>query len=265
MSVDSKVDLQPALVLHQRPYRETSMLLEVFAIGAGRVGLIAKGARRLKSPLRTQLSPFRPLLLTWRGRGELGLLVGAEPDGPALVLPPAAIVSGLYLNELLVRLLHRHDPHPELFLQYRQTVAALARSDCRQEQWLRIFEKRLLDAVGYGLMLDRTAASGDPLEPKVRYRYIPDHGPVKAGAKENGAGVLVHGSTLLALASEQLLDAAALKEAKHLMRAAIHMHLEGRPLVSRTLYPKQSPRTRCGGTEQGASSPGVPSWSQSRA
>ncbi len=264
MSADSKVDLQPALVLHQRPYRETSLLLEVFGIGAGRVGLIAKGARRPKSPLRTQLSPFRPLLLSWRGRGELGLVVGAEPDGPALVLPPGAIVSGLYLNELLVRLLHRHDPHPELFLQYRHTLTALARTDCPLEQWLRIFEKRLLNAVGYGLMLDRTTASGDPIDPKARYHYIPDHGPVEAGAREKGAGVRVKGSTLLALASEQLMDAAALKEAKHLMRSAINMHLEGRPLVSRTLYPKQSARARCGGTEQGASGPEVPSWSLSR-
>jgi DNA repair protein RecO (recombination protein O) len=249
MSADNKVDLQPAFVLHQRPYRESSLLLEVFAIGAGRIGLIAKGARRPKSPLRAQLTPFRPLLLSWRGRGELGLVVGAEPDGPALVMPSAAIVSGLYLNELLVRLLHRHDPHPELFLQYRRTLSALARPDCPLEQSLRLFEKRLLDAVGYGLMLDRTAGTGAAVEPKAQYRYITDQGPVAADSKEKGAGVCVRGSTLLALASEQPLDPAALKEAKYLMRTAINMHLEGRPLVSRLLYPRKSPPARPSGAE----------------
>ncbi len=240
MVTDNKADLQPAFVLHQRPYRESSLLLEVFGIGAGRVGLIAKGARRPKSPLRAQLAPFRPLLLSWRGRGDLGLVVAAEPDGPALVIPPAALASGLYLNELLVRLLHRHDPHPELFLVYRQTLAALASSDCHLEQALRIFEKRLLDAVGYGLMLDRSAESGAPVDPARRYRYITDRGPVEAGGRETGAGVRIQGSTLLALASEGPLEPAALKEAKQLMRTAINMHLEGRPLMSRTLHARQT-------------------------
>lgn len=250
MSADTKVDLQPGFILHQRPYRESSLLLEAFGIGAGRIGLIAKGARRPKSPLRAQLIPFRPLLLSWRGRGELGLVVGAEPDGPALVIPPPAIASGLYLNELLVRLLHRHDPHPELFLQYRHTLLALSAPDCPLEQSLRIFEKRLLDAVGYGLMLDRTAGAGAPVEADACYRYIADQGPVEAHSKAHGAGIRVRGSTLLALASEGPMDSAALKEAKHLMRSAINMHLEGRPLVSRTLYPKKSAPSRSGGTRQ---------------
>lgn len=252
MSADNKVDLQPAFVLHQRSYRESSLLLDAFGIDSGRVGLIAKGARRPKSPLRAQLIPFRPLLLSWRGRGELGLVVGAEPDGPPLVIPPAAIVSGLYLNELLVRLLHRHDPHPELFLQYRRTLSALARQDCPVEQSLRIFEKRLLDAVGYGLMLDRTAGTGKPVEPSARYRYITDQGPVEAGGKEQDKGVRVKGSTLLALASERPMDPAALREAKHLMRSAINLHLEGRPLVSRTLYRKKNSPIRARGAEGGA-------------
>ncbi len=246
MSSDHKIDLQSAFVLHQRPYRESSLLLEVFGISSGRVGLIAKGARRSKSPYRMQLRPFRALLLSWRGRGELGVVVGAEPDGPALVLPPAAIISGLYLNELLVRLLHRHDPHPELFQQYRRTLAALARPDCPLEQSLRIFEKRLLDAVGYGLLLDRTAGSGEPVDAGARYRYVTDYGPVEAGGGDNAQGIKVQGSTLLALAFEQPMSAEALKEAKQLMRTAIHVHLEGRPLVSRTLYHRKGAPARAG-------------------
>ncbi len=246
MSADQKIDLQAAFVLHQRPYRESSLLLEVFGIGSGRVGLIAKGARRPSSPFRTQLRSFHALLLSWRGRGELGVLVGAEPDGPALVIPPAAIISGLYLNELLVRLLHRHDPHRELFDQYRRTLTALAEADCPVEQSLRTFEKRLLEAVGYGLMLERTADSGRPVTPESCYRYVTDHGPVEVGEKENSPGLRVRGSTLLALAFEQPMSPAELKEAKQLMRAAINVQLEGRPLVSRTLYPRKNAPIRAG-------------------
>lgn len=258
MSADHKVDLQPAFVLHQRPYRESSLLLEVFGIGAGRVGLIAKGARRPKSPFKMQIGLFRALLISWRGRGELGVLVGAEPDGPALVIPPAAIVSGLYLNELVVRFLHRHDPHPELFIQYRRTVTALSDPQCPVEQSLRIFEKRLLDAVGYGLMLDRTAGSGMPVRPEAYYRYITNHGPVEVEEKESRAGVRVQGSTLLALAREQAMTPAGLKQAKQLMRTAINSHLEGRPLVSRTLVPRKSQR------HAGAARPGAPDPSVAR-
>lgn len=231
------VDLQPSFVLHQRPYRETSLLLEVFAVGAGRTGLIAKGARRPKSPFRMQLEPFRPLLLSWRGRGELAVLVGAEPDGPAPVMPPAAIASGLYVNELLVRLLHRHDPHPELFHHYRQTVAALADPAASLEQGLRFFEKRLLAAVGYGLLLDRLAGTGSPVLADRSYRYLPDQGPVEREAAET-EGVPVSGSTLLALAAERPLSAEGLRQAKQLMRTAINVHLAGRPLLSRALVPR---------------------------
>ena len=242
MSLDHRVDLAPAFVLHQRPYRESSLLLEIFALDYGRVGLIAKGARRPRSPFRTQLVPFRSLLLSWRGRGELALLVGAETDGAALVLPSTAIISGLYVNELLVRLLHRHDPHPELFAQYRRTLSALSQPDAAVEQTLRIFEKRLLEAVGYGLMLQRTAESGGAVVADKRYRYIADLGPVEIKDKPPVAGISVSGSTLLALAAEQAMGEAALKEAKRLMRSVINVHLEGRPLVSRSLYRrKQTP------------------------
>lgn len=244
--MDSKVDLQPAFVLHQRPYRESSLLLEVFAVEVGRVGLIAKGARRPRSPYRARLGLFKALLLSWRGRGELGVLTGAEPDGPALLVPPAAIASGLYVNELLVRMLHRHDPHPELFVQYRLTLEALAEAGRPLEQTLRVFEKRLLEAVGYGLTLDREAGSGAALQAEQEYRYVTDYGPVAAGS--GGAGVRVRGATLLALAAEGTLSVPALKEAKSLMRTVINAHLEGRPLWSRAIFPprvRAAPREDC--------------------
>ena len=233
MSAYAKVELEPAFVLHQRPYRESSLLLEVFGLHSGRVGLIAKGARRPKSSFKSLLGPFRELLLSWRGRGELGLLVGAEPEGPARVIPSASLVSGLYLNELLVRLLHRHDPHPELYRQYRETLHALASADRPLEQTLRIFEKRLLEAVGYGLMLDHAADTGEPLRPDRHYCYVADVGPVSG--TRGSAGIRVSGKALIALGAERMDGEETLREVKRLMRDVINAHLQGRPLLSRSI------------------------------
>lgn len=238
MSVNVKVDLEPAYVLHQRPYRESSLLLEVFGLHSGRVGLIVKGARRPKSAFRSVLSPFRELLLSWRSRGELGLLVGAEAEGPARIIPPASLVSGLYTNELLVKLLHRHDPHPELFLQYRNTLEALVTPARSLEQILRIFEKRLLESVGYGLILDRAADSGEALRADRNYYYVADVGPVTA--TETRTGTRVSGATLLALACERLDQGSTRREAKKLMRNVINSHLEGKPVLSRTIFASAS-------------------------
>ena len=234
MNVNAKVDLEPAFVLHQRPYRESSLLLEVFGIHTGRVGLIAKGARRPKSSFRTALGPFRELLLSWRGRGELGVLVGSEPEGAARVIPSASLISGLYANELLVKLLHRHDPHPELYLQYRETLEALASPARCLEQTLRIFEKRLLESVGYGLMLDHAADSGNSVREDKSYYYVADVGPVES-TRASG-GTQISGATLRALAKERLDDGAVLREAKNLMRNVINAHLEGKPVISRKIF-----------------------------
>jgi DNA repair protein RecO (recombination protein O) len=161
----------------------------------------------------------------------------------ALVMPSACLVSGLYVNELLVRLLHRHDPHAELFLQYGRTVDALADANCPVEQVLRVFEKRLLEAIGYGLTLDRAADSGKPVDPNQTYGYIPDYGPVESDSR--GDGITLQGSTLLALAAEQLRTSQALREAKLLMRSVINVHLEGKAVISRELFPRRfSPARR---------------------
>lgn len=238
MSSYAKVDLEPGFVLHQRAYRESSQLLEVFGLHAGRVGLIAKGARRPKSAFRSVISPFRELLLSWRSRGELGVLVGAEAAGPVRVIPPASLLSGLYANELLVRLLHRHDPHPELFVQYRDTLEALANPTRSLEQILRIFEKRLLESVGYGLMLGHAADSGEAVREDRSYYYIADVGPV--ASTEARTGTQISGATLVALAAERLEQDSTLREAKKLMRNVISSHLEGKPLMSRRIFASAS-------------------------
>ena len=238
MSKLERVDLEPAFVLHARRYRETSLIVEAFGRAHGRVGLVARGARRPKSRMRGLLQPFLPLLLSWRGRGELATLTGAEPEGGVLPLTGSAAIVGFYLNELLLSFIHRHDPEPGLFDHYRTTLGRVA---CEEdpEPSLRIFEKRLLEAAGYALELEREVGSGAPIEPDGRYRYIADAGPERR-TDDALPGVCVSGSTLLALAREQIAGHRALGEAKRLMRSIIDEHRGGRTLVSRTLWKRRS-------------------------
>jgi len=232
----SRIELEPGFVLHRRPYRETSLLVEAFTHEHGRVGLVARGARRRRSSLRDAGVPFRPLLLSWSAGGDLGTLTHAEARGPARGLGGRALASGFYLNELLLRLLARHDPHPELFAAYALALEQIGGDSAGggdPQPALRVFEKRLLDAVGYGLVLDRAVDTGAAVRPEQRYTYRPLHGPVaRAGHAE---GVPVSGRTLLALAREELVEADVLREAKRLMRRVLDEQLGGRPLRSREM------------------------------
>ena len=234
MSKLERIDLDPAFVLHARPWRESSLLVEVFAREHGRLGLVARGARRPRSRMRGLLQPFIPLLLSWRGRGELATLAGAEAEGA--VLPPSGstAIVGFYLNELLMRFLHRHDPEPALFDHYRAALDTIANED-DPEPVLRIFEKRLLEAMGYALELEREADSGLAIEPDRRYRYVMEAGPTRL-TSDASPGTCVHGSTLLALAEERIIDPCTLREAKRLMRSVIDAHCGGRGLTSRRLW-----------------------------
>jgi len=229
--------LEEAFILHARPYRDSSLLLEAFSREQGRLGLVARGARRGRKRLAEQLQPFVPLLLSWRGQGELATLTGAEPAGTALLPPAGGLLSGFYLNELLIRLLHRGDAHPHLFDVYRQTLALLGQGT-DEERVLRRFERLLLQEIGYGLQLEQEADSGGPVSPGRLYDYLPEQGPLPAASGEP-RGVRIHGRTLLALARDGELDAQGRREAKHLMRAALAVHLGDRPLQSRELYRQQ--------------------------
>lgn len=245
-----RVNQQPGFVLHARHYSETSLILEVFTREQGRVGLLAKGARRRSSPWQGMLKPFQPLLLSWSGRGDLALLIGAEPDGAAVALDVDSLYCGFYLNELLLRLLHRHDPHELLFDAYRSALHALAGA-ALPEIVLRIFEIRLLSDIGYGLVLDRDILDNAPLMPEALYEYALDRGPMRVAEPDiqrPPRGIRIHGESLMALAQEQLMTPRALRETKLLVRAALSRHLGGRPLHSRRLYQHmQALRSRRGG------------------
>ena len=237
-----RVLLQPAYVLHRRPYRDSSLLLDVFTPEFGRVGLVARGARQAKSRGQAVLQAFQPLLLSWSGGGELASLAAVESGGPPRWLSGPALMSGLYLNELLARLLHRHDPHPDLYAAYQSALAALAPA-ADLEPVLRIFEKRLLGELGYGLVLEHEADSGRPVEADRLYAYHLGAGPVRCDSEERAMpapALLIRGDSLLALARECLDQATRLREAKRLMRAALAAHLGGRPLASRRLFTRQA-------------------------
>lgn len=233
-----RVELEPAFVLHNRAYRESSLITEIFAREAGRLGLVAKGARRPKSAMRGMLQPFQPLMLSWSGGGDLGLLTGAEPDGYMRPLLGKALFSGLYMNELLMRLMHRHDPHPELFYHYAGALDALGQAQ-RTDAVLRVFEKQMLESIGYGLVLDRDIETGEPIQGACTYRYRAEHGPTSQ-ANDDSGGVRVAGETLLALADERLESERALDEAKQLMRVILRRYLGERPLATRSLFRSRS-------------------------
>lgn len=228
------MDLEPVFLIHRRAFRETSAILEVFSRDHGRLGLVARGVYRRQSPLRAALTPFVPLLMSWSGRGELATLRAVEVASVVDGLLGDALLSALYINELLMRLTHRHDPHPELFDAYDLAIRDLG---CGQtiEQTLRVFEKRILEAIGYGPILECEADAGPAVLGNERYRYVVDRGPTRE-PQPNGEFIEIAGETLLLLAKEQPLNDAAKKEAKRLMRFLLAAHLGGRPLASRELF-----------------------------
>jgi len=247
---------QPAYVIHHHDYSETSLLLELFTRDHGRVGVIAKGARRGKSERRALLNPFTPLWVDWSGKGELGVLVGVESRGSSLTLSGEAIYCGFYVNELLLRLLHRHDAHAQLFDGYQQCLMRL-QSDTPNDSALRIFEFLLLQEIGYGLVLDRDAFDNLPIKEDQTYEYVGDSGLRRVVANVgHSAGTLVSGRSLLALATGRLdqpekLDPEMMNELKRLMRVMLARHLGDRPLNSRQLMRSLSQRPKATHGETG--------------
>lgn len=247
MMPGGRVLLEPAYVLHRRPWRDSSLILEVLSAGYGRCSLVARGARRPKARLHGVLQPFGALLASWTMRGELGTLTGAEGRG-GLALQGRALISGFYLNELLMKLLARHDPHPRLFAAYEHALgelgacgAAPEAGERREQRALRLFEKVLLEEIGYGLVLDHEVESGAPIAGEAEYDYYPERGPVAAmsGVRDAGgqAGSLrLRGRSLIALDRGELDDADILREARGLMRLALGACLGNRPLHSRALF-----------------------------
>jgi DNA repair protein RecO (recombination protein O) len=225
-------DDEPAFVLHTYPYRETSVIAETLTAAYGRVALVARGARRPRSELRGVLQAFQPLTLSWAGGGELKTLIKADWRGGLPLVGGSALLCGFYLNELLLKLLPREDPHPQLYREYDATLARLA-SGAEQAPVLRGFEVRLLAELGYALPLTHEADTGRPVDPAERYYYAFDRGPRLSAAEPGRRYPQVRGATLLALAKQDFSAPEAAVEAKRLMREVLDHYLEQRAIVSR--------------------------------
>ena len=255
MGAINRVTLQPGYVLHHWPYRDTSLLVEILTRDHGRVGMVARGAKRSKSRLYGILQPFIPLVFSWTDKGELGTLVNAEPQGPVTWPEGRAMINGFYVNELLLRLLHRHDPHPHLFEEYCRVLQRLSSlngyanknispAHHEEQRSLRIFEKNLLRELGYGLVLDHDMSTGEAIKSDGVYTYILDMGPVlntdasvsSIRHKNNFECVMLSGRSLISLAQDELEDARSLQETKKLMRAVLKRYLGDKPLGSRNLF-----------------------------
>ena len=224
---------QPAYVLHARPYRETSLLLEFFTAGDGRIGALARGVRGPRGqPLRAALQPLQPVLLSLRGRGELPMVAAVDVQRGAVVLTGERLMAALYVNELLVRLLPRQDPMPALFVRYCGCLDDLA-GDAALHWALRRFERDLLEALGYGLQMEVEADGGTPIDAGRHYRYDAEQGgPVPQVQRTPGS---VPGAALLALAGDAEPPAALIAPLRRLLREQLRRQLGERELRSWTV------------------------------
>ena len=240
MAAKQRIEQQPAWVLHTLPWRETSLIVEVFTRRQGRLAMVAKGARRPHSVLRGVLMAFQPLLLDWSGGGEVKTLVRAEWQGGQPLLTGQALLCAYYLNELLVCLTAREDAHPALFDAYGAALAALGSGE-RIAPILRRFELALLHDLGYGPVLDGVDEAGMPLDPERHYVYLIERGPVESAALQAEDSAIaagqprVGGQTLLDLAAGDLSRVETLLQSKLLLRTLINHYLGGRALQSRRI------------------------------
>lgn len=234
---NNTVLLEPSYVLHARDFRNTSQILELFTPDHGRVSLVARGVKGPRSRHKGLLQPFVGLLVSWYGKSELMTLTDVEPNGVSLGLQKQALLCGFYINELLMRLLHRYDAHPKLFTIYQTTLKQLAEINDLQPI-LRVFEKQLLLELGYALELDKEAETGVAVNPEQNYFFDP----------LVGLSICIHqlpdqqvinlftGSSLLALQNEDFSQKEYLRDAKRLLRIALNRLLGDKPIKSRELF-----------------------------
>jgi len=229
---DIRIAGQPGFVLHSYPYKETSLIVDVFSRDYGRVALIAKGAKRPHSKLRGVLQTFQPLSVSWSGRSEIRTLTSAEWIGGLLPLEKGALLSGFYLNELLVKLLARDDPHPALFDHYVKTLNRLAHGEAAPIV-LRQFERALLKETGVASDLSICTDTRSPVEPQISYVVDPERGPRPARVSDKWPKIL--GKTLLDMEQEDYGDSVTQSQSKSLMRFLLQYQLGGATLNTRQM------------------------------
>ena len=231
-----RVESEPGFILHTFPYREPSLLVDIFTLNHGRLRCVAKGFRKPnKKGIAKTLFPYTEHHFQWQGRGELKTLIQAEPIQAPVFLKQESLFVGLYINELLYKLLHQNDPHQSLYEFYCQLMTQLSSSEIQQPV-LRRFEMLLLEELGYGLVLDAEAETGQAVSAESLYYYIPDQG-LKLVQDQTADNLnTFSGTDIMALRQGQLEQQSALRAAKQLTRQVIDFYLDGKELNSRELY-----------------------------
>lgn len=230
MSNSRRVQLQPGYILHRRPFRDSSQILDLVTQDFGKISVVARGSRGAKSRLGGVLRPFLPLRVSWVAKSSLGTLTGAEATGTPLGVVGDAMFSAYYVNELLLHFLHSDDPQPEIFGLYQDILNALV-SSSRIAAHLRSFEIEFLSLLGYALNLDRSADGLRSVSAEQTYEYRVEQGPVEV-ARTTGTMVFT-GAQLAGIAAQRFDEAEILRAANRLLRAVIDFHLGGKELKSR--------------------------------
>jgi DNA repair protein RecO (recombination protein O) len=230
---DYRIAEQPAFVLHSYPYRETSLVIDVFSRDHGRLALVAKGAKRPHSALRGVLQTFQPLGLSWTGKGEVRTLTTAEWVGGMLPLAGDALLCGFYVNELLVKFCAREDAHPVLFNHYVLTLSRLAHGEPALAV-LRSFERVLLKETGYAMALDKTVAR-QPVLAERKYVFDPERGVREASDELPSQWPVIAGQTLLDMERDDYTRPQTAAQSKTLMRFLLNVYLGGTPLATRQI------------------------------
>lgn len=225
----SRVSLNPAFILHTRPYRDSSLLLDILTQDHGRISGLIRGVKRPHSPLRGLVQPFIPLLISWSGKTELMHINGVEPNGISPPFPGNRLISGFYLNELLIRLLHRYDPHPTIYSLYAATIASLCQSSSHYHPTLRSFEFRLLRILGFAPPLNKTYDTSTPVQPNAFYQFKPNQGMTTHFLHQDKT--VFSGKNLLAIHTYAFHESEVQQDAKRLIRLLLHTILD-KPLKS---------------------------------
>jgi len=231
MSSQRRIQQQAAFILHHRPFRDSSQILDVLSRDHGKLAVVARGSRGARSRLKGVLRPFMPLSMSWVIKSDLGTLTGAEVRGAPLSLSGDALLSGYYVNELILHLLHRHDPQPQIFDAYGHTIHALAGAGTDVAPVLRQFEMELLRFSGYALNLGHVSGTTQPLDPEQHYEYRMEQGAVPV-SRDDGP-LVFSGAMLTAIVGQQFSEPGVLRAATRLMREVISFHLGGKELKSR--------------------------------
>lgn len=230
-----RIELQPAYVLHTRPFRDTSLLVDFLTQDYGRVTLVAKGARTAKQRQRYFLQPFSPLSISWQGKSELKTLINVESLPTALTLEGHFLYSGFYANELLVYLLPDNDEVEDIYRLYCALLIDLQRQS-KLEPTLRQFEFSLLNFLGYGINFEYEAIEGTPIEKDRFYHFSPDTGFILEPKNDSQGTGVFQGQCLLNIASCSYSDDLTLRVAKKISRSAFALYLQGKSIKSRELF-----------------------------